>query len=51
MNYAELMDDLEGIIEECDNQRVKVIVDGEFIEVKKLIDLNGIYYLVCDDEE
>lgn len=51
MNYSDLLNELEGIYEEFDNQRVRIIVDGEIFQVSKLIDLNGEYYLTCDEED
>lgn len=51
MNYSDLLNELEGIYEEFDNQRVRIIVDGEIFQVNKLIDLNGEYYLTCDEED
>lgn len=50
MNYAELLNDLEGMYEEFDTQKVKIIVDGEIFEAKKIIDLNGDYYITCDED-
>lgn len=51
MNYADLLNDLEGIYEEFDDQRVKVIVDGEIFEALKIIDINGEYFITCDEDE
>jgi len=53
MNYAELLDHLESIdgLINLDSIPVKVIVDGEIFDCKKLTDLNGEYFLDCYDEE
>lgn len=51
MKYADLLEILEENCGEFDYQTVRVIVDGEIIEAKELKEINGEYFLSCDEDD